>query len=132
MKTLVKEARSLLLQEASGTLATSLDGHPYASLAMYAPTPDSRDALLKGGASGPTVVPGKPAESLLIQAVRRAGELQMPPEGELTAEQIAVLEHWVERGAPWTAGLNAAGTTAACLALCYLGLLAGRVVLAPR
>ena len=38
----------------------------------------------------------------------------------------------VERGAPWTAGLNAAGTTVACLALCYLGLLAGRVVMAPR
>lgn len=46
MKTLLKEARNLLLQETSATLATSLDGHPYASLAMYVPTPDARGALL--------------------------------------------------------------------------------------
>src|SRR5690242_17016937 len=31
---------------------------------------DSHDALLKGGETGPAVVPGKPEESLLIKAVR--------------------------------------------------------------
>ncbi len=49
---------------------------------------DSRDALLHGGNSGPAVVPGKPEESLLIQAIRYTDEdLQMPPEdhgGKLT------------------------------------------------
>src|SRR5829696_2858786 len=36
-------------------------------------------SLLKGGETGPAVVPGKPAESLLIKAVSRTGELKMPP-----------------------------------------------------
>src|SRR4051794_15479199 len=32
---------------------------------------DSRDGLLKGGRSGPAIVPGDPEKSLLIQAVRQ-------------------------------------------------------------
>src|SRR5882762_3756883 len=35
---------------------------------------DSRDNLLKGGKSGPAVVPGKPDESLLIKAVSQVDE----------------------------------------------------------
>ncbi len=65
---------------------------------------DSRDAILQGGDRGPAVVAHKPADSLLIQAVRRTGELEMPPDEELSQEQIAVLEHWVKIGAPWPAG----------------------------
>ncbi|RXK53881.1 DUF1553 domain-containing protein [Oleiharenicola lentus] len=65
---------------------------------------DSRDALLHGGNSGPAVIPGKPDESLLIQAIRYTDEdLQMPPEdhgGKLTDRQIADLTEWVRRGAP--------------------------------
>jgi hypothetical protein len=48
-------------------------------------------------------VPGKPNESLLVQAIRRGGELEMPPDRELTASQVAILERWVESGAPWPA-----------------------------
>src|SRR4051812_48832851 len=41
---------------------------------------DSRDALVRGGETGPAVVPGKPDESLLVQAVRYTDEdLRMPP-----------------------------------------------------
>ncbi|MDQ5980251.1 MAG: hypothetical protein QG602_3227 [Verrucomicrobiota bacterium] len=65
---------------------------------------DSRNALLHGGNSGPTIVPGKPDESLLIQAIRYTDEdLKMPPEdhgGQLTDRQIADLTEWVRRGAP--------------------------------
>ena len=64
---------------------------------------DSREAMLKGGERGPAIVPGKPDESLLIQAVRQSGELEMPPDGKLADKQIAILEHWVEIGAPWPA-----------------------------
>jgi mono/diheme cytochrome c family protein len=64
---------------------------------------DSREALLTGGASGAAIVPGDPEKSLLIQAVRRTGDLEMPPEEELTAEQVAALEQWVKRGARWSA-----------------------------
>lgn len=40
---------------------------------------DSREHLLKGGKSGPAVVPGKPEESLLIRAVRHSDDrLKMP------------------------------------------------------
>jgi len=44
--------------------------------------------LRKGGDSGPVVVPGKPDESRLIQAVRRTGELKMPPDTRLSDQQI--------------------------------------------
>src|SRR3954466_192518 len=44
---------------------------------------DSGEGGARGGESGPVVVPGKPDESLLIQAVRQAGELKMPPGGKL-------------------------------------------------
>src|SRR5579871_227503 len=41
---------------------------------------DSRAALLKGGESGPAVVPGEPERSLLLEAVRQTGEVKkMPP-----------------------------------------------------
>src|SRR5215218_5254908 len=41
---------------------------------------DSREGILKGGASGAAAIPGSPDRSLLIRAVRRAeGDLQMPP-----------------------------------------------------
>ena len=62
---------------------------------------DSRAALLKGGESGPALVPGKPEESLLIRAVRYADkEFQMPPKYQLRAAQIADLTAWVKMGAP--------------------------------
>src|SRR5213593_36057 len=41
---------------------------------------DSREQLLKGGDSGPAIVPGHPEKSLLIKAVHYADkDLQMPP-----------------------------------------------------
>jgi len=58
------------------------------------------DGLLKGGGRGPTVVPGNPAESILIQAVRQEGELKMPPGAKLSTEDIGTLTAWIERGAP--------------------------------
>ncbi|MEY4832889.1 MAG: hypothetical protein RL527_1102 [Planctomycetota bacterium] len=62
---------------------------------------DTRDAARKGGGSGPGIVPGKPDQSLLIQAVRyHDDDLQMPPKGKLTDEQIKALERWVAMGAP--------------------------------
>lgn len=63
---------------------------------------DTKEATLKGGDSGPSVVPGDPDKSLLIQAVRYKDEnLQMPPKGKkLSDQQIADLETWVKMGAP--------------------------------
>jgi cytochrome c553 len=62
---------------------------------------DSRLAMLKGGETGPAIVPGDPEKSLLIAAVRHSGDVQMPPKGKLKDQQIAALERWVKMGAPW-------------------------------
>lgn len=56
--------------------------------------------MLAGGESGAALVPGKPDESLLLEAVRYES-YEMPPSGKLPAEQIAVLEKWISMGAPW-------------------------------
>jgi cytochrome c553 len=63
---------------------------------------DSREALMRGGDSGATIVPRKPNESLLIRAVRHEDDdLKMPKEGKLTERQIADLVRWIEMGAPF-------------------------------
>ena len=62
-------------------------------------TLDSRSGWQTGGESGPAITPGKPDESLLIQAVRYAS-LEMPPKSKLPDSEIATLEAWVRRGAP--------------------------------
>src|SRR6266545_4751742 len=56
---------------------------------------DTREATRKGGASGPAVVPGDPAKSLLIRVVKQADGVEaMPPKEKLPAEVIADLEAW--------------------------------------
>jgi hypothetical protein len=62
---------------------------------------NSREDLLKGGDSGPAAVPNKPKESLLLEAVKQTGDLKMPLSGKLTAREIASIEEWIARGAPW-------------------------------
>jgi mono/diheme cytochrome c family protein len=64
---------------------------------------DSREGLLKGGKSGPAVVPGDADKSLLITAVRQTTDLKMPRYGHLTDEQIQNLTAWVKDGAVWPA-----------------------------
>ena len=63
---------------------------------------DSREGMLKGGNSGrPGIRPGDPDASLLISAIRyNDPKLQMPPKGQLPAEQVKDFEEWVRRGAP--------------------------------
>src|SRR5436305_9864407 len=51
---------------------------------------DSRDALRKGGDSGPAVVPGRPEASLLLKAVRYTDDgPRMPPKKKLPAAVVA-------------------------------------------
>ncbi len=72
---------------------------------------DSRDAMLAGGATGPALVPGDPAHSLLITAVRHSDpDLTMPPKKKLSDAQIAALEQWVKGGAPWPGHAKAQAT----------------------
>ncbi len=62
---------------------------------------DSRAGLFAGGENGPAIVAGKPDESRLIAAVRRTGDVEMPPDGRLEAKAIEALVEWVRMGAPW-------------------------------
>src|SRR5258708_5184930 len=57
---------------------------------------DSREGLLKGGKSGPAIVPGDPEKSLLIEAVRQTAALKMPKGGPLKASALAALPPWVK------------------------------------
>jgi mono/diheme cytochrome c family protein len=60
-----------------------------------------RETILQGGKRGPAIVPGKAEESLLYNAVRREGELQMPPGNTpLKPSDIDLLRDWINAGAP--------------------------------
>ncbi len=61
---------------------------------------DTKAAVLKGATAGPIIVPGKPEESSLIQALRYASATKMPPTGKLPEAVIADFEKWVTLGAP--------------------------------
>lgn len=66
---------------------------------------DTRANLIKGGDSGPAIVPGQPEHSRLVEAVRWENpDLQMPPRKRLNPAQVADLTAWVADGAPWPEG----------------------------
>ena len=69
---------------------------------------DSRDSLLKGGDSGPAIVPGSPETSLLVKAIQRHNDFSaMPPDSDkaLRQDQIAAFEKWIRDGAYWPEGI---------------------------
>ena len=86
---------------------------------------DSRPALLAGGDSGAVAIAGDAGHSRIIAAVKRAGDLAMPPDEPLLAEEVAVLEAWVAQGMPWsgpgdggpTSRYGVAASGIACFAL---------------
>ncbi len=59
---------------------------------------DSRADILKGGTSGPALVPGDPDKSLIVNLVR---EGKMPKSGHLQDQQITDLVKWIKDGAYW-------------------------------
>jgi len=64
---------------------------------------DTAEGLRRGLDTEPVVVPGKPDESRLIQAVRRTGDIPMPPKKALSEAEVAALVAWVADGAVWPA-----------------------------
>jgi len=58
--------------------------------------------ILRGGDSGPAIVPNDPDKSLVIEAIRYKNEdSAMPPKKKLRDKEIAALTEWVAMGAPW-------------------------------
>ena len=64
---------------------------------------DSREAILRGGDSGPAAIAKKPNDSLLVQAIRRSGDIKMPPKKSLKRHEVDALVRWIETGLPWPA-----------------------------
>src|SRR5215813_8545087 len=63
---------------------------------------DSQEAITKGGKRGPAIVPGNPAGSLLLTAIRQTDAgLKMPMGGKLTDAEISDFAAWIEAGAVW-------------------------------
>ncbi|QDV49726.1 DUF1553 domain-containing protein [Gimesia fumaroli] len=62
---------------------------------------DSLSALVQGGERGPSVIVGKPEQSLLISAVNHSGQLHMPPKDKLSQKEISDLTEWIRLGAYW-------------------------------
>jgi len=66
---------------------------------------DSLAGLSAGGESGPVIVPGSAAESVLAGAVGYADEaLAMPPDGKIPDEAIQAIRVWIDGGAHHPAG----------------------------
>ena len=74
---------------------------------------DTREGMLHGGDTGPAIEPGKPEDSLIIDAISyKDADLQMPPKGEkLTDQQVADITQWIRMGAPDPRSLVAKGSS---------------------
>ena len=61
--------------------------------------------MLKGGAAGPAIVPGKGLESLLLKVAAHLEEPVMPPEDNdvtaksLTPQELGLIKLWIDQGA---------------------------------
>ena len=88
-----------------GIAATAAEANPTTGFSLV-----SREALLKGGASGePAVTPGYADDSNLIQYVSgKIEDLEMPPLDRrekyppLSIAEIELLRTWINNGAPWS------------------------------
>ncbi|MFT4586835.1 MAG: formylglycine-generating enzyme required for sulfatase activity/mono [Candidatus Binatia bacterium] len=71
---------------------------------------DTKATFLKGGESGPAVIPGKPDESLLYKLASMSADEDdvMPPKAvdHLSKRQLDVLKEWIEQGAKWPDGVT--------------------------
>lgn len=97
-------------------------------------TMDTRAGMLKGGDSGPVVVPGRPEQSLLVKAIQYYdGDLQMPPDNKkLLDGEINALTQWVLMGAPYPEGTASVVSSALSYDQSVLGHWAFQPVKSPQ
>jgi cytochrome c len=65
---------------------------------------DNKRLMMKGGKSGPAVIPGDPANSMLMKLMRHQGPPKdprpMPPKApKMSDADIAIVERWIKAGA---------------------------------
>src|SRR5580698_11067950 len=63
----------------------------------------TKASTLKGGRDGVVIVPGDPANSMLVKLIRHEGPADdpkpMPPRGKLSDADIATVTQWIKAGA---------------------------------
>jgi hypothetical protein len=71
---------------------------------------DGKESILKGGISGPAIIPSDSQESLLVKRILGEGnEARMPMGGApLTSMQIALIRRWIDQGANWSVDTQSA------------------------
>ncbi len=76
---------------------------------------DTRDGLLKGGVSGPAVVPGNGKGSRLYERLVLADPVKRMPwlTDPLAPAQIETLRRWIDEGARWPEGMTVAAAAPA-------------------
>jgi hypothetical protein len=74
---------------------------------------DTREGMLHGGDTGPAITPGRPEDSLIIDAISyKDQDLQMPPKNDrLSGQQVSDLTEWIRKGAPDPRSLVAKGSS---------------------
>lgn len=68
---------------------------------------DKKEFIFKGGENGPILVAGNPEKSDMIRRVKLpfGHDDAMPTKGKrLSKEDVAMLEYWIQQGAPWPTG----------------------------
>jgi hypothetical protein len=74
-----------------------------ATLQMHGLRLDGRADALRGGESGPVILPGNSRDSKLIRMVAGSSGKFMPPAGErLSAADVGILRAWIDQGAEWS------------------------------
>ncbi|MCI0388749.1 MAG: PSD1 and planctomycete cytochrome C domain-containing protein [Acidobacteria bacterium] len=75
---------------------------------------DLKMPAMKGGISGPSIVPGNSKSSRLMQRILgEGGEAQMPMGSDpLKPEQIELIRRWIDQGANWPESAAVGGTEA--------------------
>jgi hypothetical protein len=61
---------------------------------------DSLSGVMRGGDTGPVVIPGNPADSLLLAKIEHRHRPTMPPRRRLPPPAIALIRAWIADGAP--------------------------------
>jgi len=66
---------------------------------------ETPELMIQGGESGPSIIPGKSAESLIVLASLHQQDMEMPPSNNksgavnLSPAEIAILKRWIDQGA---------------------------------
>lgn len=66
---------------------------------------ETPELMIKGGENGPSIIPGKSEESLIVKASLHKDDMEMPPPNNksgavnLSPAEIAILEQWIDQGA---------------------------------